>query len=263
MAYPFTTIVHHRFCSSRQDLSHSAIVGSLPFFAHNYSCCKDITLPNSELAQSNPDFDNTTGLCNVMTAILRDIRHITGALVAWNRSSSMNDLMSFYDRRSALEFSLTSLLIRKPKESMRQIDYVLEAYRISALIYVKYVMYNSVAFCPIVQKLKAMLINLTLEADDELVDNEDRLQDGSVVWILIIGGITYLNNDEKEHFAQAVARSTRGWWSLPGAKTWEVMEACLKEIAWVRMLRTRQCASLWRRVEVLSNHNSDPFVARY
>ena len=250
MAYPFTPIVHHRFCSSRQDLSHSPIVGSLPFFAHNYSCCNDITLPNSELAQSNPNSDNTTRLCNVMTAILRDVRQIIGALIAWNRSSSMNDLMSFYDRRSALEFSLTSLQIRKPKETMRQIDYVLEAYRISALLFVKYVMYNAAPICPIVRKLKAMLVNLTLEADDKLVDNENRLQDGSVVWILIIGGITYLNNDEKEHFAQAIARSTRGWWSVPGAKTW------------ARMLRTRQCASLWRRVEVLSNHNSDLFVAR-
>ena len=142
-------------------------------------------MPNSELAQSNPDFDNTTGLCNVMTAILRDVRHITGALIAWNRSSSMNDLMSFYDRRSALEFNLTSLLIRKPKKSMRQIDYVLEAYRISVLIYVKYVMYDSEAICPIIQKLKAKLVNLTLEAGDELVDNENRLQDGSVVWTMM------------------------------------------------------------------------------
>ena len=219
MAYPFTTIVHHRFCSSRQDLSHSAIVGSLPFFAHNYSCCNDITLPNSGLAQSNPNFDNTTRLCNVMTAILRDVRQIIGALIAWNRSSSMNALMSFYDRRSALEFSLTSLQIRKPKESMRQIDYVLEAYRISALLFVKYVMYNAAPSCPIVRKLKAMLVNLTLEAVDKLIDNENRLQDGLVVWILIIGGITYLNNDEKEHFARAIARSTRGWWSVPDAKT--------------------------------------------
>ena len=172
----------------------------------------------------------------------------------------MNDLMSFYDRRSALEFNLTSLLIRKPKQNMRQIDYVLEAYRIAALIYVKYVMYNAAAICPVIQKLKAQLINLTLEANDQLVDNRNRLQHGSVIWILIMGGITYLNNDEKEYFAQAIARST-SWWSLPGAKTWEVMEACLKEIAWVRKLRTGECASLWRRVEVISDHNSDPFVA--
>ena len=196
-----------------------------------------------------------------MTAILRDVRHVTGALIAWNRTSSMNDLMSFYDRRSALKFTLTSLLIRKPKENMRQIDYVLEAYRIAALIYVKYVMYNAAAICPVIQKLKAQLFHLTLEANDKLVDNENGLKHGSVVWILIMGGMTYLNNDEKEYFAQTIARSTRGWWSLPAAKTWEVMEACLKEIAWVRKLRTGECVSLCRRVEVLSNHNSGPFVA--
>lgn len=49
--------------------------------------------------------------------------------------------MAFYDQRSALEFSLTSLLIRKSKKFMREIDYVLESYRIAALIYVKYVLY--------------------------------------------------------------------------------------------------------------------------
>lgn len=235
-------------------------MASPPYFAHNHSC-KDINLPNSEFAQSNADSDNTTGLCNMMAAILRDVRHITGALIGWNRSSSMNDLMSFYDRRSALEFNLNSLLIRKPVEEMRQIDYVLEAYRIAALIYVKYVIYDTGARCPVIQKLKAQLVNLTLEADDKLVDNENRLQHGSVIWILIMGGISYLNNDEKEYFAQAIARSTSGWCSLPGAKTWEVVEASLKEIAWVRKLQTAECASLWRRVEVLSDHNSDPFVA--
>ena len=211
----------------------------------------------------NPSTPQTSHIVHlpINDHILRDVRHITGALIAWNRSSSMNDLMSFYDRRSALEFTLTSLLIRKPKENMRQIDCVLEAYRIAALIYVEYVMYNAAAICPVIQKLKAQLFYLTLEANDKLVDNENRLQHGSVVWILIMGGITYLNNDEKEYFAQAIARSTRGWWNLPGAKTWEVMEACLKEIAWVRKLRTGECVSLWRRVEVLSNHNSDLFVA--
>ena len=191
-----------------------------------------------------------------MTAVLREIRYLSDYLVAWNRSSSMNDLMSFYDQRSAIEYSLTSLLIRKSKNLMRQIDYVLESYRIAALIYVKYVMYNAVPLCPAIQKLKIQLVNVILEADDNLIDSEYRLQHGSVMWILIMGGIVYLNNDEKEYFAQAIARTTRGWRSLPGAKTWEVIEACLKEIAWVNMLRTLECTLLWRRVEGLSDQNS-------
>ena len=191
-----------------------------------------------------------------MTAILRDIHYLGGSLIAWNQSSSMNDLMSFYDQRSALEFSLTSLLIRKSKKFMREIDYVLESYRIAALIYVKYVLYNAAPRCPILQKLKTQLMNVTLEADDKLVDNENRLQHGSVTWILIMGGILYRDNYEKEYFAQAIARTIRGWWSLPGAKTWEVIEACLKKIAWVDRLRTSECALLWSRVEALSNQNS-------
>lgn len=125
----------------------------------------------------------------MMTAILRDIRYLSGSLIAWNRLSSTNDLMSFYDQRSALEFSLTSLLIRKSKKFMRQIDYVLESYRIAALIFVKYVMYNAAPLCPAIQKLKTQLINVTVEADDKLVDNENRLKHGSVIWILIMGGI--------------------------------------------------------------------------
>ncbi len=231
------------------------MVASPPYFAHNYSC-KVITLPNSEVAQSNAGFDNTTGLCNMMTAILRDIRYLSGSLTAWNRSSCMNDLMSFYDQRSALEFSLTSLLIRKSKEYMRHIHYVLESYRIAALIYVKYVMYNAAPLCPAIQRLKTQLINVVLEADDKFVDDENRLQHGSVIWILIMGGILYLDDDEKELFAQAIARTARGWWSHPGAKTWKVMEACLKEIAWVGRLRTGECDSLWRRAEGLSDQNS-------
>ena len=118
-----------------------------------------------------------------MTAILCNIRYLSGSLIAWNRSSSMNDLMSFYDQRSALEFSLTSLVVRKSKKFMRQIDYVLECYRTAALIYVKYVLYNATPLCPAVQKLKTQLINVTIKADDKLVDNENRLQHGSVIWI--------------------------------------------------------------------------------
>ena len=91
-----------------------------PYFAHNYSC-QVITLPNPGIAQNNAGLDNTTGLCNMMTAILRDIHYLGGSLNAWDQSSSMNDLMSFYDQRSALEFSLTSLLIRKSKKFMRKL----------------------------------------------------------------------------------------------------------------------------------------------
>ena len=192
----------------------------------------------------------------MMTAILRDIHYLGDSLIAWNQSSSMNDLISFYDQRSALEFSLTSLSIRKSKEYMREIDYVLESCRIAALIYVKYVLYNAAPRCPILQKLKTQLMNVTLEADDKLVDNENRLQHGSVIWILIMGGILYRDNHEKEYFAQAIARTIRGWSSLPGAKTWEVIEAYLKKIAWVDRLRTSECALLWSRVEALSNQNS-------
>ena len=216
------------------------MAASLPYFAHNYSC-KDMALPNSELAQSNADPDDTTGLCNMMIAILRDVRHITGVLIAWDQSSSMNKLMPFYDGRSAFEFTLTSPLVRKPKENMRQIDYLFEAYRIAGLIYVQYVMYNAAAICPVSQKLKAQLVHLTLWANYKLVDNENQLQHGSVVWILIMGGMTYLNDGEKECFAQAIARSTRGWSNFPGAKNWEVMEACFMEAAWVSKLWTGEC----------------------
>ena len=132
---------------------------------------------------------------------------------------------------------------------MREIDYVLESYRIAALIYVKYVMYNAAPRCPILQKLKTQFMDVTLEADDKLVDNENRLQHGSVIWILMMGGILYRDNYEKEYFAQAIARTIRGWWSLPGAKTWEVIEACLKKIAWVDRLRTSECTLLWSRLK--------------
>ena len=71
-----------------------------------------------------------------------------------------------------------------------------------------------------------------------------------------MGGIVYRNEDEQEHSAQVIARTTRGWWNLPGAKTWKVMEACLMDIAWVDRLRTLGCALLWGPVEGLSDLNS-------
>ena len=46
-------------------------------------------------------------------------------------------------------------------------------------------------------------MNVTLEADDKLVDNENQLQHGSVIWILIMSGILYRDNYEKEYFAQS------------------------------------------------------------
>ena len=230
------------------------MVASPPYFAHHPSY-QAIDLSDSHVAQSNADFNNTTSLCNMITTILRDIRYLSDFLASRNRSSSMNDLMSFYNQRSALELRLNSLLIRKPKGSMKLIDYTLEAYRIAALIYVQYVMYNAVPSCPTIQNLKTQLINLILETGGEIVDDDTRLQHGSATWILFMVGILYRNDDEKEYFAQAIARATRGWWSLSGAKTWEDMEACLKEIAWGDYLRTAQCASLWKRVEGLSDRN--------
>lgn len=207
-------------------------------------------LPYSNLAQVSAYTDNTTELCAEMPNIFQNMRYLADSLGTWGSSISMKDLMSFSKQRSTLEHRLLSMKIRKPKAEMRNLDYLLEACRLSALIFLKCVFHNFKP-CGILRNLKEQLINLAAEAEESIIEDRGSLRRGTMTWVLFMGGILSLNSTEEDFFAERIAKSTEAW-HREGTKSWADMEMCLKDIAWIDSLRTPECVSLWNRAQTLS-----------
>lgn len=72
---------------------------------------------------------------------------------------------------------------------MQQIDYLLEARRLAASIYLKCVLQNFKPRCPILTNLKDQLILLLVEGENKLFfDNvDDHLQRAPLMWVLFMG----------------------------------------------------------------------------
>lgn len=185
-------------------------------------------------------------ICGAMTEIFHNLRYLTACLTDWGRSVDNHDLASFIKQRSTLEHRLFSLTIRKA--DMKHCDYHFEGRRLGALIYLQCVLRNFKPFCAALRNLKAQLVEVILEAEEQCgTIGDPRLYRGSLAWVWFMGGILALNRDEENFFPTRIVNSTKVW-MLEGSKTWADMEVMLREIAWDDNLLTAECSSLWSRV---------------
>ena len=229
------------------------MMASPPYFRPT-PCCVLIknTLPNE--GPFYPDLLHSTDFSGQMTRIHRDMRYLTDALKAWGPSISTNDLMSFSKMRSTLEHRLLTLKIHKTKDQMQPLDYLFEACRLAALIYLKCILHNFKPVCAILRNLKVQLMNIIMEGEETLqgelsLATELQLQRGALTWVLSIGGILSLNAEEEMWFAKRLVNSTKA----SDLRSWTDVEGCLKQISWVDSLRSPECISVWRRVEEMQD----------
>ena len=212
-----------------------------------YSKVRDLPLSGST-AHLVPVLNKASELLEQMDIVFDTLRELTKSLTRSGRSS-FNESVSFGKMCSALEHRLLHLKICEPPEPMIMLDYLFEACRLGALIYLRRVVKNLDRVGAILQKLKEQLKRLLVEGESKFVGDVDiQMRRGSFMWAVFMGGIVSLDEEEETWFAEWIVKLTKAWY-FQGPKCWTDIEKCLRQINWADSLSAPECVSLWGRVE--------------
>lgn len=168
------------------------------------------------------------------------------------------DMLAFNEARSLIEHRLLSLSPTANDGSTDAIDecsnnrtsedtdYVFEAHRLAALIYLNIILRNCAPNGGALQSLKSQLIKTIKNAERPQPCLGARRR--TAVWVCFMGGLLSLNASEETWFAERIRRAMRN----AEAQSWEEVEEALREVVWVDTLKTQALTSLWRTVQDLN-----------
>lgn len=195
-----------------------------------------------------PELGTSTELCAEMINNFNDLRQLTGLLTSFDHSISLIELISFDSVRSSIEHRLLSLEIRKPKQQMQDLDYLLEACRLAALIFLNRVFHGFLPRCSITKQLKCQLKELLLEKESQIVHEIcPQMQRGYYTWALCMGGIHSLGDEDITFFAKRIAISTQVW-QMQGFSGWSEILRRIKRVCWTNALQSTECEELGKQV---------------
>ena len=180
--------------------------------------------------------------------IFRDIRHMTATLNSIGPSIMLSELMPLERVGASIMYRLLALEVRKSKQQMQDVDYLYEACRLAALIFVKRVFHGFWPRCPVIARLRCQLKELLLEKESRpLSDILPHVHPEYYTWLLVMGGIHSLEDDDITFFAKRIAVSTQIW--PPGnCGGWPGILSCVKSIAWIYTLDGPVCEAFGARV---------------
>lgn len=178
-----------------------------------------------------------------------DMRQLTHLVSSFDHSATLIELMSPESVRSSIPHRLLSLQIRKPKQRMQYLDYLLEACRIAALIFLKRVFHSYWPRCKVIMQLRGQLKELLLEKEGRIIQEvHPQPQQVYYTWALLIGGIHSLNDEDTAFFAKRIAISTRVW-QAKGFGGWPEILSRIKRVSWANALQSPECDLLGEQVE--------------
>lgn len=233
---------------SWQDLLSSAILSTPPHFPRLPVC---LTIQGEIPASSPicPELGTSTGFCAEMINSFNDMRQLTHLVSSFDHSATLIELMSPESVRSSIPHRLLSLQIRKPKQRMQYLDYLLEACRIAALIFLKRVFHSYWPRCKVIMQLRGQLKELLLEKEGRIIQEvHPQPQQVYYTWALLIGGIHSLNDEDTAFFAKRIAISTRVW-QAKGFGGWPEILSRIKRVSWANALQSPECDLLGEQVE--------------
>lgn len=228
----------------RQDLLSSAMTASAPRRESPPQC-----LPiQGSLPDSGPIFPElglSTELGGDSSISFQNMRYLTQITNNWLESRIAIDNVSFSKIRADTVYRLLSAANTKPASEMSNLDYRVETCRLAALIYIKIVLHMDIPLCAMIRSLKFQLMQLIKQGEaNGTIGVGAQEQPASITWALFISGITSLNRDEEEWFAQRLAKGIRA----SGVKTWPEMEDRLRQICWLDKMNIPTCQVLWNRI---------------
>ena len=196
-----------------------------------------------------PELGTSTELYPEMINEFNDLRQLSDLVTSFDHSATLVELLSFDSARSVIEYRLLSLEIRKPKERMQDLDYLLEACRIAALIFLSRAFHGYWKRCPVIGKLRRQLKDLLLERESRTIQEvHPQLQRVYFIWALLMGGIHSLSDEDRSFFAKRIAVSTRVW-QVKGFGGWPEILSRIKRVSWVNTLQSPECDLLGKQVQ--------------
>lgn len=212
-------------------------------------CSLDIQDSPIYTSLPTPDPAARDGYRDPLPSMYERLRYLTNQLAASPRISiSSIDRKAFSKVRSETEHALISLAIAPtdlldPAKGHPEADYVFEAHRLCALIYLHLVLRGEPTFTPTLQSLKRQVIKILQTAEGPLPCFRPRRK--TSIWLCFIAGLVSSSSMDEMWFAERIARSMR----KTDVKSWEDVEGVLKEVVWVDLLNTKTCKNLWQRVQ--------------
>ena len=206
-------------------------------------------LARDHLPHSDPIFGFSTHHCSDIASCFQNLRYLSEKVNSWTGSPPTAELMSFSEIRTDTAQRLLSLANTKPTSEMTALDYNVEACRLAALIYIRLALQKDHPLCATVRILKHRLMLLIKQGEAQcIIGIGSGQQPTSITWALFVSGITSINKEEQEWFAQRLAKGARA----SGVETWAQMEDCLKQICWLDKLITLACRNLWGRIQAIN-----------
>ena len=204
----------------------------------------------SDISSSSPPgiFSSaTTELNPKMHHILGNMRYLTHQIDDPGKTHNTDDIISFIKMRT---YIVQELLYLAPTPNdrciMTLVDYYAENFRLAAMIYVKSVLHVFLPFCPMLKNLKKQVLDLKLESEKGTFgDLASMTQPDSAIWAFMVEGLLSSNEDEERQIAEKVALGAR----LQNIHSWDEMEHRLREICWLRTLKTEVCNRIWKKVD--------------
>lgn len=198
---------------------------------------------------------NSFEVCAETTNSYNDMRHLTDLLCTLNPPISHMERMHVDSVRNGLKHRFLSLNIRKPKGQMQALDYLLEACRIAALIFLNRAFHASWPSCPIIRQLKCQLKELLLEKESYLTEDiPPQEHSGYYTWALFMGGVHSQKDEDLAFFAERIATSTQVW-QAKGFTSWPEILHLLKRVGWINDLQSPECDALGKHVDKFIRSN--------
>ena len=177
------------------------------------------------------------------------MRHLTDLQANLDHSITFTEQISLDNAVFSLEHRLSSLHIRKSSGKMRDLDYVLEACRIAALVFLHGTFHGRTLRCPIIRQLRYRLRELLLEKESQIIDEiHPELQRVYYTWALYMGGINSFEDEDSHFFAERIATSTRVW-QVQGSGGWPEVLSRIRRVSWTNALQSPECERFGKRVE--------------
>ena len=207
-----------------------------------------------------PERGSSLQVCAEMINNYTDMRHLTDSLSSSDQPNAHLEHMPRESMRDSLEKRFLTLEIRKPKEEMVDLDYLLEACRIGALIFLQRAFRDGWPRCLDIRELRRQLKELLLEKESHITQHvHPQEQWGYYTWSLFIGGVHSQEDEEIAFFAKRIAVSTRVW-QAKGFGSWADILHLIKRVGRRDALQSPSCETLGKQVErfIRSNGARDP-----
>ena len=191
-----------------------------------------------------------TELGSEMQLILDHMRYLTYQIEYPGKSQTTYDLMYFSRVRTSIVHRLLCLApAAEPSRLMIKSDYCMEFCRLGFLIYVQCALHMFLRVCPMLRSLKQQLVDLMREEENIGFNGLQATKEPvSVTWSFMMGSLLSSTEDEEIYFARKIATSM----GPVRVNTWEEMEDRLRDICWLKTLRTDTCQRVWTKVEEMN-----------